>query len=66
MYVMPKLGSSLGRRPNAAVGAALTAWEIWRRIPPQHRKRLLAQARKHGPRIAKQAVAASRSKRKSP
>ena len=60
---MPKLGRSLGRRPNA-LGAALTAWEIWRRIPPQHRKRLLAQARKHGPRIAKQ-VAASR-KRKTP
>ena len=59
---MPKLGRTLGRGPNAW-GAALTAWELWRRIPPQHRKRLLAQARKHGPRIAKQAVAASRKKR---
>jgi len=61
---MPKLGRSLGRRPNA-LGAALTAWEIWRRIPPQHRKRLLAEARKHGPRIAKQAVEASRKRRKA-
>jgi hypothetical protein len=59
---MPKLGRTLGRRPNAW-GAALTAWELWRRIPPHHRKRLLAQARKHGPRIAKQAVAASRKRR---
>jgi len=59
---MPKLGRTLGRGPNAW-GAALTAWELWRRIPPQHRKRLLAEARKHGPRIAKQAVAASRKKR---
>jgi hypothetical protein len=64
MYAMPKLGRSLGKRPNA-MGAALTAWEIWRRIPPQHRKRLLAQARIHGPRIAKQAVAAGRKRRKS-
>jgi hypothetical protein len=63
MYAMPKLGRSLGSRPNAW-GAALTAWELWRRIPPQHRRRLLAQARKHGPRIAKQAVAASRKRRK--
>ena len=63
MYAMPKLGRSLGRRPNA-VGAALTAWEIWRRIPPKHRKLLLAQARKHGPRIAREAVAASRKRRK--
>ena len=61
---MPKLGRSLGRRPNA-LGAALTAWEIWRRIPPQHRRRLLAQARKHGPRIAKQAVEASRKRREA-
>jgi hypothetical protein len=64
MYAMPKLGRSLGRRPNA-LGAALTAWEIWRRIPPQHRKRLLAEARKHGPRIAKQAVEASRKRREA-
>jgi hypothetical protein len=62
MYAMPKLGRTVGRAPNAC-GAALTAWEIWRRIPPRHRKLLLAQARKHGPRIAKQAVAASRKKR---
>ena len=61
---MPKLGRSLGKRPNA-MGAALTAWEIWRRIPPQHRKRLLESARKHGPRIAKQAVVAGRNRRKS-
>jgi hypothetical protein len=63
MYAMPKLGRTLGRRPNA-FGAALTAWELWRRIPPHHRKRLLEQARKHGPRIAKQAVA-SRKRRKT-
>jgi hypothetical protein len=38
-----------------AVGLALTAYDIWRRIPPHHRKRLLAEARRHGPRLARAA-----------
>ena len=59
--VMPKIG----RARTGAFGAALTAWDLWRRIPPQHRKRLLQQARKHGPRLAKQAVEASRKRRQS-
>jgi hypothetical protein len=37
-------------------GTALFAYDIWRRIPARHRKALLLQARKHGPRIAKQAI----------
>jgi hypothetical protein len=39
------------RRPGA-IGFALTAWDLWRRIPPRHRKTILKQARKHGPRVA--------------
>jgi hypothetical protein len=42
------------------VTLALTAYDIWRRIPPQHRRRILSEARKHGPRIAKAAVDRSR------
>ena len=38
-----------------AVGLALTAYDIWRRIPPHHRQRLLAEARRHGPRLARAA-----------
>jgi hypothetical protein len=38
------------------MGLALTAWDIWRRIPPRHRKTILRQARKHGPTIARRAV----------
>jgi hypothetical protein len=34
------------------VGIALTTWDIWRRLPPEHRKRILKAARKHGPRLA--------------
>jgi hypothetical protein len=55
---MPKLGRRMG-----PWGAALAAWDLWRRIPPKHRKRLLAEARKHGPRLAKQAIDARRKRR---
>jgi hypothetical protein len=39
-------------RPPGALGLALTAWDLWRRIPPRHRRTILKQARKHGPRVA--------------
>jgi hypothetical protein len=44
------------RRKTGAVALALTAYDIWRRIPPQHRRRLMREAQKHGPRLAKAAV----------
>ena len=47
-----------------AVGLAITAYDIWRRIPPQHRKRLLAEARKHGPRLARAAYESRRARRR--
>ena len=56
---MSPLGRLLGRRVGPW-GAAIALWEIWKRIPPKHRKRLLQQARKHGPRLAKQAFKARR------
>jgi hypothetical protein len=34
------------------LGLALTAWDIWRRIPKKHRRAILRQARKHGPKVA--------------
>jgi hypothetical protein len=43
-------------RRLAPVTLALTAYDIWRRIPPEHRRRILSEARKHGPRIARAAV----------
>ena len=52
---MPRLRRLMTRRMGP-VGLALTAYDIWRRIPPKHRRRLLKEARKHGPRIAKAAV----------
>jgi hypothetical protein len=46
------------------VGLALTAFDIWRRIPPKHRKRILAEARTHGPRLARAARQRRRNKRR--
>jgi hypothetical protein len=39
-------------RGAGPIGLALTAWDIWRRIPKQHRRAILRQARKHGPTVA--------------
>jgi hypothetical protein len=58
---MARLGRALGRRAGPW-GAALAVWEIWKRIPPKHRKRLLQQARKHGPRLAKRAYKSRRQR----
>jgi hypothetical protein len=30
----------------------LTAWDLWRRLPPRQRKQLMNLARKHGPKVA--------------
>jgi hypothetical protein len=46
------------------VGAALTIWDIWRRLPPRQRRFLVKQARKHGPRVARQMVDASKKRRR--
>jgi hypothetical protein len=51
---MPRL------RRTGSIGLALAAWDVWRRIPPKQREQLLAQARAHGPRLAKAAMAARR------
>jgi hypothetical protein len=50
-------------RKMGPVGVALAAYDIWRRIPPRHRRRLVAEARKHGPRLAKAAVERRRRRR---
>ena len=58
---MPGRGKSLGRRAGLW-GTAIALWKLWQRVPPKHRKRILEQARKHGPKLAKQALKA-RSRR---
>lgn len=41
----------LSRRAGP-IGLALTAFDIWRRLPPKQRRQILAATRKHGPRVA--------------
>ena len=50
----PRLSRRLG-----PVGLALTAWDIWRRLPPKQRKQVLNVARKHGPKFASKVLKAS-------
>jgi hypothetical protein len=41
----------LSRRAGP-IGLALTAYDIWRRLPPKQRRQILDATRKHGPRVA--------------
>jgi hypothetical protein len=41
------------------VGLALTAWDIWLRLPPKQRQQVLNVARRHGPRVAMKVLKAS-------
>jgi transposase-like protein len=43
----------LATRRAGPLGLALTAWDIWRRLPPKQRQMLMRQMRKHGPTIVK-------------
>ena len=52
---MPRLTRRLG-----PVGIALTAWDIWRRIPKQHRRTIVRQTRRHGPKVAAAVIAYSK------
>jgi hypothetical protein len=58
---MPRL--KLTRRAGVA-GMALTVFDVWRRLPPKQRRWVAKQARKHGPRLARQAFHASRNRRR--
>ena len=48
---MPSPLRLLTRRAGP-LGLALTAVDVWRRIPPKQRKQILDATRKHGPRVA--------------
>ena len=48
--------SRMFTRKMGPIGVVLTAIDIWRRIPPKQRRRIVSEARKHGPRLAKAAA----------
>jgi hypothetical protein len=50
--------------PKNPVAAGWLAYTLWRKLPPNQRRLLLAAARTHGPRIAAAAVAAARAQKK--
>jgi hypothetical protein len=52
----------LGRRIGP-VGVVLTAYDIWKRLPPKQRKQMLDLARKHGPKVATRIMQARRRTR---
>jgi hypothetical protein len=39
------------------LGVALTAYDLWRRLPARHRRRLAAHGRRHGVRALRAAAA---------
>ena len=51
-----------GRRVGP-LGVALTAYDIWKRLPPKQRKQMLNLARKHGPKVAARVMQARRRRR---
>jgi hypothetical protein len=61
---VPKVSRLVFRR--STIGLAWSAYRLWRRIPPAQRRKLVAQGRKHGPRIAAKAVKAGRRRPKKP
>jgi len=52
MRRVPRARYLISRRLGP-LGLALTAWDIWRRIPKQHRRRIAREARKHAPTVAR-------------
>jgi hypothetical protein len=53
---VPKL-----RRTPGAIGLALTAYDLWRRLPPEHRRLVMTNAKRYGPAIAAAAVRSART-----
>ena len=49
---MPRAPYLVNRRIGT-FGLVLTAWDIWRRIPKRHRRRIYGEVRKHAPTVAR-------------
>jgi hypothetical protein len=49
---MPRARYLVTRRLGV-IGVVLTAYDMWRRIPKEHRRRIRREARKHAPTVAR-------------
>jgi hypothetical protein len=48
--------------PTSPLGLALTAFHLWRRLPPAHRRQVMNMARVHGPKVAAAVLARRKAK----
>jgi hypothetical protein len=55
--------SRLLTRRAGPLGIALTLYDLYRRLPPKQRRRLLEMTRKHGPMVARKAFEHGRAAR---
>jgi hypothetical protein len=53
MRTVPRPRYLLMTRKMTWWGVVLTAWDLWRRIPKQHRRRIYGEVRQHAPRVAR-------------
>ena len=51
-------------RPTSPVAVAVTAYELWRRLPPAQRQQVLRATRVHGPRLAAALLARYKTRRR--
>ena len=65
MSAVPRLPYLPGRRPGA-IGLALTAYDLWRRLPEAQRRQLIEHGRRHGSRLAGEAAKRGTTLRKRP
>jgi hypothetical protein len=53
-------------RRAGPVGLALTAYDIWRRLPKKQRRQILEVTFKHGPRVAAKMMNSAKQRRRPP
>jgi acyl-CoA reductase-like NAD-dependent aldehyde dehydrogenase len=56
MHAVPRV------RPTSPIGLALTAFHLWRRLPPAQRQQVMRAARQHGPKVAAAVLARRKAK----
>jgi hypothetical protein len=56
---MPKLPRRAG-----PLGLALTAYDVWKKLPPKQRRAIVEQVRRNGPKLVKQAARVARARRR--
>jgi len=51
------------RVPRGAgpIGLAISAYDVWRRLSPRQKKLVIAQVKRHGPKLAGQALRSARA-----